>query len=87
VAQTIAQTPGAIGYVGIGYLSKKVKAVTVDGIACTRNTVLSKKYPLSRELYMYTNGAPAGGVKKFIDFVLSSEGKKIVEEEGSIGLK
>jgi phosphate transport system substrate-binding protein len=87
VAQTVAQTPGAIGYVGIGYLSKKVKSVTVDRIACTRTTVLSKKYPLSRELYMYTNGAPAGDVKKFIDFVLSKEGKKIVEEEGFIGLK
>jgi phosphate transport system substrate-binding protein len=87
VAQIIAQTPGAIGYIGIGYLSNKVKAVTVDGVACSKNTVLSKKYPLSRELYMYTNGAPAGAVKKFIDFVLSRDGKKIVEEEGFIALK
>jgi phosphate transport system substrate-binding protein len=87
VAQIVAQTPGAIGYVGIGYLGKKVKAVTVDGIACTRNTVIARKYPLSRELYLYTNGAPTGAVKQFVDFVLSKEGKKIVEEEGFIGLK
>jgi len=87
VAQTVAQTPGAIGYVGIGYLGKKVKALTVDGTACTRSTVLARKYPLSRELYMYTNGEPAGAAKQFIDFVLSREGKKIVEEEGFIGLK
>jgi phosphate transport system substrate-binding protein len=87
VAQTVAQTPGAIGYVGIGYLSEKLKAVTVDGIACTKETVISKKYPLARGLYMYTNGAPAGDVKKFIDFVLSKEGQKIVVEEGFVGLK
>jgi phosphate transport system substrate-binding protein len=87
VAQTISQTPGAIGYVGIGYLSERLKAITVDGIACTKETVISKKYPLARSLYMYTNGAPAGDVKKFVDFVLSKEGQKIVAEEGFVGLK
>jgi phosphate transport system substrate-binding protein len=87
VAQTVSQTPGAIGYVGIGYLSGKLKAVTVNGIACTKETVITKKYPLARSLYMYTNGAPTGDAKKFIDFVLSKEGQKIVEEEGFVGLK
>ena len=87
VAQTVAQTPGAIGYVGIAYLSKRVKAVTVDGVACTKATVLSNKYPLSRALYLYTNGKPEGIVREFVDFVLSKEGKKIVEDEGFVGLK
>lgn len=87
VAQTVAQTPGAIGYVGIAYLSSKVKAVTVEGVACTKATVLSNKYPLSRALYLYTNGKPKGIVQKFVDFILSKEGKKIVEEEGFVGLK
>jgi phosphate transport system substrate-binding protein len=87
VAQIVAQTPGAIGYVGIGYLSSKVKAVTVEGVACTKSTVLSNKYPLSRALYLYTNGKPKGIIQKFVDFILSKEGKKIVEEEGFVGLK
>ncbi|MGC9325276.1 MAG: PstS family phosphate ABC transporter substrate-binding protein [Desulfomonilia bacterium] len=87
VAQTVSQTPGAIGYVGLGYLTSKVKAVTVDGVRCTKDTVLSGKYPLSRPLYMYTNGAPSGAVKEFIDFVLGPDGQKLVEEEGFVGLK
>jgi phosphate transport system substrate-binding protein len=87
IATIVANTPGAIGYIGHGYLSKKVKAVTVDGIECSRENILSTKYPLSRALYMYTNGKPAGDVKSFIDFVLSKEGKKIVEQEGFVGLK
>lgn len=87
IAATVANTPGAIGYIGHGYLSKKVKAVTVDGIACTRENILSGKYPLSRALYMYTNGTPAGEVKAFIDFVLGQEGRKIIEEEGFVGLQ
>lgn len=87
IATIVANTPGAIGYIGHGYLSKKVKAVTVDGVECSRENILSTKYPLSRALYMYTNGKPAGDIKSFIDFVLSKEGKKIVEQEGFVGLK
>jgi phosphate transport system substrate-binding protein len=87
IASTVGNTPGAVGYIGHGYLSKKVKAVTVDGIICNRENILSGKYPLSRALYMYTNGKPAGDIKAFIDFVLGPEGKKIVEQEGFVGLK
>jgi phosphate transport system substrate-binding protein len=87
VAQTVAQTPGAIGYVGLGYLTKKEKALDVDGMKCTKANVLNRKYPLSRALYMYTNGAPAGDAKKLISFVLSKEGQKIVADEGFVGLK
>jgi len=42
--------------------------------------VLNGKYPISRPLFLYTNGSPEGLVKKFIDFVLSQEGQKIVLE-------
>jgi len=84
VAQTVAQTPGAIGYVGHGYLTPKVKAVTVDKIECTKQTIQSEKYPLSRYLYVYTNGKPTGNVQKFINFILSKEGQKLVEDEGFV---
>lgn len=84
VAQTVAQTPGAIGYVGHGYLSNKVKDLTVDGVKCTKQTIQSGKYPLARELYMYTNGKPSGNVARFVDFVLSKEGQRLVEEEGFV---
>jgi phosphate transport system substrate-binding protein len=87
VAQTVAQTPNAIGYVGHGFLSPKVKAVTVDKIECTKQTIQSDKYPLSRYLYVYTDGKPAGNVQKFIDFLLSAEGQKLVVEEGFVEIK
>jgi phosphate transport system substrate-binding protein len=86
VVQTVAQTPGTIGYAGLGYLIPKVKAVTVNGIACSEATVLSGKYPLSRPLFMYTNGDPTGAVKAFIDFVLSKEGQKLVKEERFVAI-
>jgi phosphate transport system substrate-binding protein len=87
VAQTVAQTPNAIGYVGHGFLSPKVKAVTVDKIACTKQTIQSEKYPLSRYLYVYTNGKPAGNVQKFINFLLSAEGQKLVVQEGFVEVR
>jgi phosphate transport system substrate-binding protein len=86
VAQTVARTPGAIGYVGLGYITGSVKAVTVNGVECTKTTVLTGEYPLARPLFMYTNGKPKGVVKAYMDFVLSKEGQQLVEKEGYVGL-
>lgn len=86
IATTVARTPGAIGYVGLGYVTTSVKAITVDDVECTKETVLSGKYPLARPLFMYTNGEPKGEVKDFIDFVLSGQGQALVEKAGFVGL-
>lgn len=87
IASTVAKTPGAIGYVGLGYISSQVKALALDGVMPSNETVLNNKYFLSRPLFMYTNGVPKGIIKNFIDFVLSEEGKKLIEEAGFIGVK
>jgi len=87
VASIVARTPGAIGYVGLGYISASVKAVPVNGIMPSKETVLRGKYPVSRPLFMYTAGDPEGMVKKFLEFVKGPEGQKLVEEEGFVSLK
>jgi phosphate binding protein len=76
----------AIAYLGMGYVNKSVKAVQVNGVTASVQTALSKEYPFSRELYMYTNGEPTGDVAKFIAFVKSVEGQKIVAKEGFVPL-
>jgi len=86
VATIVSQAPGAIGYVGLGYISGSVRAVPVGGVKPSRKTVLSKSYGYSRSLFMYTNGEPRGAVKKYIDFVTGKEGQKIVEEVGFVGI-
>lgn len=87
VATTVEKTPGAIGYVGLGYISSKVKALAVDGVEPTKETVVSGKYKLARPLYLYTDGKPTGLAKEFIDFVLSPEGQKIVDKIGFVPVK
>lgn len=88
VKQTVIQTPGAIGYVGLGYLDDAVKALKVekDGkdVAPTIENVQNGSYPISRSLYILVNGEPTGLIKAFIDFILSDEGQAIVAEEGFV---
>jgi phosphate transport system substrate-binding protein len=88
IAQSVAQTPGAIGYVGLGYLDPSVKAlkINVNGTAVEPSvkTVLDKSYPISRSLLMITNGQPSGLVKEYLDFILSPEGQKLVTKEGFV---
>ncbi len=90
VQQFVSQTPNAIGYVGMGFEDGvKVVSLDIDGkkLKPTTATVKSKEYPLSRDLYFITDGEPSGSAKDFIDFLLSADGQKIVEEQGFVSLK
>jgi len=92
VAQAVAQTPASVGYVGLGFITPNVKALKLynsKGVAIAPGiaTVLDHTYPVSRPLYMITKGQPAGLAKDYIDFILSPDGQKIVEEQGFVPLK
>jgi len=84
VVQAVSKNRYAISYVGIGYLNKSVKALTVNGVPASAKTALSKEYPVARPLYMYTNGQPTGETANFIKFVLSPAGQKLVAKEGFV---
>jgi phosphate transport system substrate-binding protein len=90
VLATVGQTKTAIGYVGLGYIDDTVKAVKVipmgsdEAVAATVETVKDGSYPVSRSLYMYTNGEPTGAVKEYLDWGKSAAGQAIVEELGFV---
>jgi len=89
ILQTIAQTPGSIGYVSIGFVSKDVKALPIwyndqKIVEPTIDNVKSKTYPISRDLYVITSGQPTGLTGDFIKYLLSPEGQKIVADEGYV---
>lgn len=87
VAQNVTQTPAAIGYVGLGFLTSDIKALEIDGVVASKETVLSGEYPVTRPLFMYSKGKPQGMVKEYLDFVKSKAGQALVEGEGYVGLK
>lgn len=87
VVQAVAKNPNAIGYIGIGYVDTSTKGLHVGGKTASAATALSREWPLSRELYIYTNGAPAGEVKGLVDYILDPrKGQKAVAEVGFVPL-
>ena len=84
VMQTVATTPNTIGYVSLGSLGDTVKAVKVEDVAPTTETVLSGEYKISRPFLYVIGGELTEASQMYIDFVMSAEGQAIVEESGFI---
>jgi phosphate transport system substrate-binding protein len=88
IVEEVAGNEGAIGYLGMGYLSERVKALLIGRDESFYppdvQHVLSKTYPLSRGLYMYTDGEPEGIVKLFIDFTLGPAGQTQFMDTGFV---
>ena len=84
----VRTTAGAIGYVGIGFLDSSVKAVKVDGVMPSKQTISTGQYPLSRPLFLFTNGYPKLGsiAHKFCTFYLADTGQQIIEAKGFVPL-
>ena len=86
IRQKVQSTEAAIGYVGMGFVDRTVKAVPIDGIEATRETVVSGKYPIARPLFMFTNGYPKLGspLHSFISLYLGRKGQEIIEAIGFV---
>ena len=87
VINAVLKDKQGIGYGGIGY-AKGVKAISVIGkegekaVAPTMDNVVSGAYPISRKLFFYTVGEPAGEAKAFITWALGDEGQQVCKEVG-----
>jgi phosphate transport system substrate-binding protein len=92
VVQLVAKTPGAIGYSGLGYATPAVKIVKVAkkkgeaAVLPSNTTVLDKSYPIARPLFMYTPGEPSENAKKYLDWIVSDAGQKVVDQSGYVPL-
>lgn len=84
VATTVGYTPGAIGYIGLGYVNEKLKTIAIDDVMPSRETAINNEYKLTRLLYMYTSENPRQQAQDFISFILSNTGQQIVEEQGYV---
>jgi phosphate transport system substrate-binding protein len=93
IVEEVSGNPSAVGYIGLGYLTQKEKALAIARderspfVTPSVKSVTDKTYPLSRSLLLYTNGAPKEKVRSFINFVLSPEGQKIVLKMDFVAVK
>ena len=92
VIQSVSQTRGAIGYVGMAYVNKRVKALKVsyDGknfVYPSMATGRNHTYPIIRELYYYYTADKERVVKSFISYLLSDAGQRIVMKSGYVPVR
>jgi phosphate transport system substrate-binding protein len=90
IGAEVRQNPNAIGYDGLGYVTHDMKTVAVGltpegpfwqpGV----ETVNNGQYPIARDLYMYTAGAPTGAIADYLDWIVQPEAQRIVRELGFV---
>lgn len=84
VKETVARDPRAIGYISLGLVDESVKALSVNGVEPTVENCRSHKYGLVRPFLLVTMGEIPLHAQKFLDFIMSDEGQKILASEGLI---
>ena len=86
IISEVRDNPNAIGYDGLGYVPDDLKMIAIAEetggayVLPAIETVNNKTYPIARDLYMYTDGEPAGLIKEYLDWILSDEAQQIVAE-------
>jgi phosphate transport system substrate-binding protein len=82
VAYAVAGNRYAVGYVSLGFVSEQVKALKVEGVAPSIQTVTDDTYPIKRDLYLFSRTDKSAEVDKFIEFILSDDQTALIEKEG-----
>ncbi|WP_129308548.1 phosphate ABC transporter substrate-binding protein [Streptomyces sp. L2] len=85
----LESTKGSVAPLSTGFIAghDDLVAVPLDGIAPTIKNIASDKYPMTRPLFMITNGKAKGEAKKYIDYVLSPQGQKLLPKHGYLTRK
>ena len=87
VREIVAGDPQAVGYISLGLVNERVKALSLDGVAPGEGAIQRKEYRLVRPFLFVTNGPPGPAAQAFIDFVLSKEGQDLIKKEGLLPVR
>jgi phosphate transport system substrate-binding protein len=84
VREIVASDPDALGYISLGLVDRRVKALAIDGVAPTREAIVAKRYAVVRPFLFLTRAEPTGVARAFIDYVCGPEGQRQLGLEGLI---
>lgn len=87
VKETVAGDRYAIGYISLGLVDQRVRAVKVDGVVPSVEAVAQKKYAIVRPFLFVTTAEPMGLAKQYIDYVLSAAGQGMLQREGLVPIR
>jgi phosphate transport system substrate-binding protein len=82
VAYAVGGNRSAVGYVGMGFLNSRVKALQIDGVEPVLERASDGTYPLSRELYFFTRDPVPTEARRFLDYLATDEGRSVIRREG-----
>ena len=84
---TVTGNRNAIGYISMGSMHDAVKTLKIDGVEATFENIKNGSYTIARPFHIATKADVSPAAQDFIQFMLSDEGQKIVEESGYISQK
>ena len=86
VIQTVAGNPNAIGYASLASLNDTIKAVTVEGVECTEDTVLDGSYKIQRNFNVITNDSKelSPAAQAFFDYITSADAADLISKAGAV---
>lgn len=87
IRETVANDPGAIGYLSHGLLNEKIKAVEVDGAQCTEEAIMSGAYKLVRPIFLLYKPGVRPACAQFLEYVQSEEAQELIHQDGLIRAK
>ena len=92
IIQSVSQTKGAIGYVGLAYVSPRIKTLSISyAVFCLKKKTVenatNKTYPIVRPLYYYYDAKNKTQIAPLLEFILSPEGQDIIKKSGYIPVK
>ena len=86
IKTTVAMNKHAVGFISFEYIDETVSAMDINGVKAEAGNVLDGNYQLSRPfLFVHKEDVPEAATK-FMDYILSADGQKIVEAAGAIPL-
>ena len=86
IRQVVSGDPNAVGYISLGLVNEKVKALKISGVDPSVKNIQSGQYHLVRPFLFVFNSEPAGEAKAFLDFVMSPEAQRLLSREGLVSI-
>lgn len=86
IRQVVADDPNAIGYISLGLVNHRVKALQIDGVEASVENIKKRRYQFVRPFLFVFKTQPQGIAKNFLDYILSPEGQKLLVQEGLVSV-
>jgi phosphate transport system substrate-binding protein len=87
IRQVVAGDPNAVGYISLGLVNEKVKAIEISSVEPNVRNIVNRRYKLVRPFLFVFIKRPEGEANSFLEFILSSEGQGLLAKEGLVSVR